>query len=86
MGLDAVVCCNCEENRNFKTAPNPEWEIYTDSNGYVECEIEDLKLQLEYDMWRMSKACEHEDCILIHHYLGNSARNVIELRNNPKGI
>jgi hypothetical protein len=34
---------------------------------------DDLKLQIEFDKWQHCDACEHQDCYLVAHYIGNIA-------------
>jgi hypothetical protein len=37
------------------------------------CGSDDLPVELAFDQWRQTRACEHEDGILVHHYIGNIA-------------
>lgn len=74
MGLDAVVCCNCVETGRVKVPPDPAWKIIVEDDGSIECSSEKLEMQMAFDRWRMDEACEHEDCVLVHHYIGNATR------------
>lgn len=74
MGLDAIVCCNCYETGNLKVAPDPSWGIIVEDDGHIEYSSNDIDMQIAFDKWRMYEACQHEDCILLHHYIGNIAR------------
>jgi hypothetical protein len=72
MGLDATVYCDCFERGRLRTQPRPEWKVYVDRDGTRASAAEPLTLQMAFDSWSMD-ACEHEDGVLLHHYLGNSA-------------
>ena len=74
MGLDAVVCCNCFETGRLRVPPDPEWAVRVEEDGHLETSSESIDLQMAFDRWRMSEACDHEDCVLLHHYIGNCAR------------
>jgi hypothetical protein len=85
MGLDAVVCCKCVESGRVRTPPDPAWGVVVEDNGSVECTSEDLEMQMEFDRWRMDEACEHEDCAIVDHYIGN-ATGVRLLRESLQGF
>jgi hypothetical protein len=42
--------------------------------GGPELRSEDLDGALEHDRWQYDDACEHQDCVLLHHWIGNIAR------------
>lgn len=78
MGLDAFVYCNSFETGRLKNTPRPEWNVYVDEYSGRCCGNEELETRLAFDQWNIT-ACQHEDGILLHHYLGNIAL-IAELR------
>jgi hypothetical protein len=74
MGLDAVVYCNCFESGKLKEIPSYIDSIYVDSGGDLGCKNDNFETVLEFDQWLLYRACEHENGVLLHHYLGNIAR------------
>jgi hypothetical protein len=80
VGLDATVYCNCFETDSLREIPPFVDLIYVSAHGGLDCKSENLNVQLEFDQWLMNRACEHEDGVLLHHYIGNIAL-VCVLRN-----
>ena len=73
MGLDASVYCNCFETGLLRTQPRDDFDVYVSKIGAIECGNCDLEICMAFDTWRFNDACEHEDTILTHHYIGNTA-------------
>ena len=73
MGLDACVYCDCFERGRLRTQPRPEWRVYVGKEGYRRAATDDLYEQMAFDAWDWRTACDHEDGVLLHHYLGNIA-------------
>jgi len=71
MGLDATVYCNCFETGKLKE--QPDQEVFVCHNGSLECQEEDLDIQLAFDQWLYCRACDHANGILVHHRIGNIA-------------
>ena len=76
MGLDATVYCDCFEKGRLRSSPPLHVSLYVDASGALECASEHLSLedQISLDRWLHFASCEHEDRILLHHYLSNIAR------------
>ncbi len=73
MGLDATVWCNCIETEKLNTPhPFPELLIVHES-GEPDIDSGDLKKVTAHDKWQSSSPCEHNECVLVSHYLGNTA-------------
>lgn len=72
MGLDATVYCDCIERGRLRNPPLPHWKVYVDPSGcrFAHTDPDD---DLAFDAWNTT-ACEHEDGVLLHHYLGNTTR------------
>ena len=75
MSLDAKVYCDSLERGRLRTPPLPQWNLYVDEYGgrsrsSLTGVLDD---DLAFDRWNVT-ACEHEDGVLVHHYLGNIAR------------
>jgi hypothetical protein len=70
MGLDAVVYCSCFEQEKVRSPPPAPAVV--DTTGAVEAATTDADQLARFDRWRMD-SCNHEDGVLIHHYLGNIA-------------
>lgn len=70
MGLDASVYCDCMERGRLRTPPRPEWNVYIDDCGARSAKTAELEALLAFDRWNVG-ACEHEDGMLLHHWLGN---------------
>lgn len=51
--------------------PDPVWHVIVTDDGHIECSTDDPQLQLAFDQWRLEDACQHKDCVLLHHYIGN---------------
>jgi hypothetical protein len=85
MGLDAFVFCNCFETGQIKVEPNPEWGVIVTDDGQIECSSHDLDAQQAFEEWRMNEACQHKDCILLGHSIGNISW-VASLRASLDGI
>jgi hypothetical protein len=73
MGLDATVYCDCFERGKLRTPPLPQWHFHVGESGARSCRTSDLDEDLAFDQWNIT-ACEHEDGVLLHHYLGNITR------------
>lgn len=73
MGLDAHVCCDCFERGRLLAAPPPGCTLSVTEDGSLLCGSDDLKVQIAFDRWRHSEACEHEDGYLVAHRIGNVA-------------
>jgi hypothetical protein len=85
LGLDACVYCDCYERGRLRSPP-PEGSCpirYED--GLLGCENSDLEVQIAFDVWMMSEACEHENGKLASEWLGNLAM-VGELRSRLSGM
>lgn len=80
MGLDAHVCCDCFERDRLRSAPPPGCSLSVSSDGSLLCGSDDLNVQIAFDRWQHSEACEHEDGCLVAYYIGNIAL-VASLRN-----
>lgn len=73
MGLDAVVYCNCFETGNLKEPPPNPSLVYVTADGSLDYKSKDLEEQLAFDHWLLERACQHENGVLLHYYLGNLA-------------
>ena len=73
MGLDAHVCCDCYERGRVRLSPPAGCEPTVTEDGSLLSGSDDLKLQIEFDKWQHCDACEHQDCYLVAHYIGNIA-------------
>jgi hypothetical protein len=73
MGLEAVVYCNCYETGRHKTPPPPGIEIIISADGSIQCAHETIESAIALDARTHKRACDHEDCTLVHHYIGNLA-------------
>ncbi|HEY3965846.1 MAG TPA: hypothetical protein VGM05_14905 [Planctomycetaceae bacterium] len=73
MGLDAVVYCDCLETGRLRELPPPGCEPIVSRDGSLNCRSNELNDQLAFDQWLQSRACEHENGVLLHHFLGNIA-------------
>jgi hypothetical protein len=43
-------------------------------DGSLLCGSDDLEVQIAFDVWWYSEACEHEGGLLVSHHIGNIAR------------
>lgn len=73
MGLDAHVCCDCFERGLLRSPPPSGCNLSVDVDGSLCCGSDDLDVQIAFDCWRHSDACEHERGYLIAHHIGNIA-------------
>jgi hypothetical protein len=73
MGLDATVYCDCFERGRLRTAPLPQWGVHVGDTGARFSRTRELEDGLAFDRWNRT-ACDHEDGVLLHQYLGNIAR------------
>jgi hypothetical protein len=73
MGLDAHVCCDCFERGRLRSAPPPGCSLSVYDDGSLLCGSDDLDVQMAFDRWQQSEACEHEDGYLVAHRIGNIA-------------
>lgn len=74
MGLDATVYCNCFEKGGLKEIPPYVDLIFVSASGALNCRSENFDTVLEFDQWIYYRACNHENGVLVHHYIGNIAR------------
>jgi len=73
MGLDATVYCNCFETGKLKESPPDPASVFVTDDGSLACKSEELDTLLAFDQWLHSRACAHQDGVLIHHHIGNVA-------------
>src|SRR5262245_31809123 len=73
MGLDAHVCCDCFERNRLHSAPPPGCNLSVRSDGSLLCGSDGLKVQIDFDVWQYSQACDHKGGYLVAKYLGNIA-------------
>ncbi len=73
MGLDATVYCDCFETGRLREPPPLANSVYVAPDGSLGCKSNILEDSLAFDQWLKWRACEHEDGVLLHHYLGNIA-------------
>jgi hypothetical protein len=84
MGLDAFVYCDCFERGQLREQPPAGCALSVSADGSLDCGSENLDLQIAFDRWQFSQACEHESGVLLHHRIGNIAL-VAELRTALNG-
>jgi len=73
MGLDAHVFCNCYERGLLLSAPPPGCSLSVVENGGLQCNNDDLEVQIAFDKWLKASACIHENGHLVSHRIGNVA-------------
>lgn len=74
MGLDAWVWCDCIEKDRLRV-PHPFPELLRlDETGGPEIASEDPATIERHDEWLLLSPCEHHECALAAHYLGNIGR------------
>lgn len=74
MGLDAWVWCDCVEKGRLHT-PHPFPELLRlDETGGPDIASEDPAIIERHDEWLLRSPCEHSECALVSHYLGNIGR------------
>jgi hypothetical protein len=73
MGLDAVVYCDCFEKGRLKEPPPSGCRLEIDRDGSMLCGSDALDVQMAFDQWRLHRACNHDDGVLVHHRIGNVA-------------
>jgi len=76
MGLDAYVYCDCIEKGRLHTSHPVSERLYINEAGEPEIRVDDLPnrfgaLEVTHWNWVMDSPCEHHQCVLLHHYLGN---------------
>jgi hypothetical protein len=71
MALDAYVCCDCFERGTLLVGPPAGCNLSVCADGSLSCGSVDLDVQLAFDRWQQSEACDHEFGILIAHRIGN---------------
>ena len=71
MGLDACVYCDCVEKGRLKVPPPHAESLYIEPDGSPELNSDDIALGIEFDVWRNSNPCCHEQLCLLHYRLGN---------------
>jgi hypothetical protein len=64
---------DCFERGRLRTPPRPDWGVHVDAEGGRSPTTQDLDEEIAFDTWNYRGACEHEDGVLLHHYLGNIA-------------
>ena len=73
MGIDAFVWCDCFERGHLRSPPPPGCSLSVSDDGGLLCGSDDLEVQIAFDRWRQSDACEHEGGFLVVHRIGNIA-------------
>jgi hypothetical protein len=73
MSLDATVHCDCFERGRLRSLPLPQWDVHVSDTGGRWAHTASLDEDLAFDQWNIT-ACEHEDGVFLHHYLGNIER------------
>lgn len=73
MGLDATVYCNCFETGKIKEPPPESALVFVADDGSLDSKSEELDTLLAFDQWLRSRACAHQDGILVSHHIGNIA-------------
>jgi hypothetical protein len=73
MGLDATVYCDCFEKGRLREPPPPGCKLAVAADGSLLCGSDQLEVMVAFDRWLQSRACEHQDGVLIHHRIGNAA-------------
>ena len=73
MALDAFIFCNCFETKRLKEKPPVDIDLFVSEYGSIEWNSIDLQTDLILDQWVAFRACEHQNGVLLHHYLGNIA-------------
>lgn len=73
MGLDATVYCDCFETGRLKERPPNPALVDVCDNGSLECRSDDSKVLSAFDEWRQRRACEHEEGVLLSHWIGNAS-------------
>ncbi len=72
MGLDATVYCDCFETGRLKELPPEPALVYVCANGSLDCKSEDSEVLAAFDEWLQERACEHEEGVLVSHWIGNA--------------
>ncbi len=91
MGLDAVIFCDCVEQRRLRV-PHPYPRLlYIRSNGSPEIRTKDSTKIEEHDKWMELPPCEHEEMMVDGDWLGNigmieRAREALEHTLIPANI
>ena len=81
MGLDAWVWCDCvEKNRLRVQHPFPDL-LHLDETGGPDIASQDAEIIERHDEWLLNSPCEHKECALASHYLGNIGQ-IERLRNS----
>ncbi|MNS32452.1 hypothetical protein D3C72_645390 [compost metagenome] len=88
MGLDAAVYCNCWRDGKTTEPPIPREWVNVDEDGWVwnsnprwssglrpGCEAYDRAIEIDvlFDTWQRSEACQHEDMCLAKVWVSNWA-------------
>src|SRR5215813_5121491 len=73
MGLDAWVYCNCVEIGKLNKPHPLSHLLYIDDYGSPEIRSDILEEQIIHDKWLADSPCQHNQCMLVHHRLGNIA-------------
>lgn len=71
MGLDAWVWCDCVEKGRLRV-PHPFPDLLClDETGGPDISSQDPAIIERHDEWLLRSPCEHNECTLMSHYLGN---------------
>ena len=73
MALDAHVCCDCFERGCLRSPPPLECSLSVADDGGLLCGSDDEDVQIAFDSWQRSEACEHKNGYLVNHRIGNIA-------------
>ncbi len=72
MGLDAAVYCDCFEIGRLKELPPDLALVYVRANGSLDCRSKNAEVLSAFDAWLQKRACEHEEGVLVSHWIGNA--------------
>ena len=73
MGLDAHVCCDCFERGRLLSAPPRGCRLSLGPDGSLLCGSDNLGVEIAFDRWQQSEACDHKDGYLVWLHIGNVA-------------
>jgi hypothetical protein len=73
MALDAAVYCDCFERGRLRRPPPAGCKLSVTDDGSLLCGSDDLDVQMAFDAWCISDACEHNRGLLSAHRIGNIA-------------
>jgi hypothetical protein len=72
MTLDAWVFCDCLEKGRLREPPPPGCRLAVAGDGSLVCESGDFFVRAAFRQWLYSRACGHENGVLIHHSIGDT--------------